>query len=117
MDKTDVNNVNPAYLSDLIKQAREISLATLNDGKWHTDAFLCLCMSEILGDKVPDSNVDEYIDTSKDYFVEYMQSRTISSLDRYITQVCMIVSEVHHNCEAEEKQLIKNKIENLLKVL
>ena len=114
MDKADVNNVN---LSDLIKQAREISLATLNDGKWHTDAFLCLCMAELLGDKVPDSDIDEYIDTSKDYFIEYMACRNTSCLDRYITQVCMIVSEVHHNCEAEEKQLIKNKIENLLKVL
>ena len=60
--------------SEAIPIAKELAE---NELKKHfdTDAFLILAEIARL-DAVPDSDIDEHIDTSKDMFAEYMRSRS-----------------------------------------
>ena len=92
-------------------------------GKMDKDAFITCTLIKILEkqgesynavDLIPNSNIDEYIDMSKDCFVKYMEDKTSVNLDRYLKQTHQILSEVYHTVPThEEKELFRNFVKNL----
>ena len=91
-------------------------------GKADKEAFIIYTLIKILEnqsvaeviDLVPESQVDEFIDTSKNYFVKYMQDRTLLNLDRYLKQTHQVLSELYHNLNTyEEKEMFKKFLNNL----
>lgn len=106
MDKANVSYVT---------KARELSDRVINTGKWDTDAFLVMGMLKLLeqADAVPESDIDEYIDTSKDLFVQYMQNKTLDNLRAYMAQVRQIIFELYHTSTESERALIITELDKL----
>lgn len=101
--------------SEAIPIARELAE---NELKKHFDADAFLILAEIARlDAVPDSDIDEHIDTSKDMFAEYMRSRSAQDLATYMAQVHQIVSELYHTVESvEEREIIKNELAKMAQI-
>lgn len=106
MDKADL---------EYVERAKALSDHVIDSGKWDTDAFLVMAMLELLkrADVLPDSDIDEHIDTSKDLFVQYMNDKTLDNLKLYIAQVCQIVFEIYHTSTASERSLIISELDRL----
>lgn len=101
--------------SEAIPIARELAE---NELKKHFDADAFLILAEIARlDAVPDSDIDEHIDTSKDMFAEYMRSRSRADLAAYMVQVHQIISELYHTVESvEEREIIKNELAKMAQI-
>ena len=98
-----------------IKRGRELAE---NELKKHFDADAFLILAEIAKlDAVPDSDINEHIDTSKDMFAEYMWSRSAQDLAAYMAQVHQIISELYHTVESvEEREIIKNELAKMAQI-
>lgn len=101
--------------SEAVPIAKELAE---NELKKHFDADAFLILAEIARlDAVPDSDIDEHIDTSKDMFAEYMRSRSAQDLATYMAQVHQIVSELYHTVESvEEREIIKNELAKMAQI-
>lgn len=101
--------------SEAIPIAKELAE---NELKKHFDADAFLILAEIAKlDAVPDSNIDEHIDTSKDMFAQYMRSRSRADLTAYMAQVHQIISELYHTVESvEEREIIKNELAKMTQI-
>lgn len=101
--------------SEAVPIAKELAE---NELKKHFDADAFLILAEIARlDAVPDSDIDEHIDTSKDMFAEYMRSRSAQDLAAYMAQVHQIVSELYHTVESvEEREIIKNELAKMAQI-
>lgn len=63
-------------MPDIDRTAREEALKTLSNGKFSWQAYLVLAMAESrLDDPVPDSTVDEKIDSFYSRYVEYARNK------------------------------------------
>lgn len=101
--------------SEAIPIAKELAE---NELKKHFDADAFLILAEIAKlDAVPDSDIDEHIDTSKDMFAQYMRSRSAQDLTAYMAQVHQIISELYHTVESVEKrEIIKNELAKMAQI-
>lgn len=111
MDKANVN-----IITALCDKGEQLSLETLGSGKWNTDAFLTLAMVHFLKkdiDPLPDSDIDEKMDISKDYLVIYMRNKNPDTLRMYMDQVRQIISEIYHEANSAEKSVIREGIEKM----
>lgn len=61
-------------------------------------------------DRVPESLIDEQIDTMQDMFVVYMSNKSLENLEKFLIQSKRILSEVFHDCETLEKRKICKEI-------
>ena len=110
MDKANV---------EYVERARALSDRVITSGKWDTDAFLVMGMLKLLEhvDAVPESDIDEHIDTSKDLFVQYMENKTLDNLRAYMAQVCQIIFELYNTTTISERELIAAELDKLRKSL
>lgn len=108
-------------LRHLITVGEQLATTSLKGGKWDTEAFLVLSVSELLKrsglDLVPESQIDEKTDISKDLFISYMKNRTVGNLQAYLSQIHQIISELYHTVQTDmEREVIKNSVANLEKI-
>lgn len=104
----------------VINTADILSTKSLKSGKWDTEAFIVAALVKLLkgsDDIVPESNIDEMTDTSKDLFVSYMRERTDYNLTMYLAQIRRIISELYNDSSQNHKKIIAEyivKLQNLL---
>lgn len=68
-------------------------------------------------DIVPDSNIDECIETLSSLFLTYYNSATVETLRPLLSTLQQILSELYHSCTTMDEQVeIKNFISNLNKI-
>ena len=61
-------------------------------------------------DKVPESRVDEQIDSMSDKFVIYMNDKTEENLLDFLTTSKAMLSEVFHDCDTPNKRRLCKKV-------
>lgn len=96
------------------EQYHELAEQSLKKGRVDAEAYLVKVISEMAmvttNDRVPESLIDEEIETMQDCFVIYMQDRSVESLRKFLVQSKKILSEVYHDCDCVEKQNIFKEI-------
>ena len=115
MDKADVSHVE-AILGDYLGKGEQLAIDALKGGKFSSDAFLVLSMAHFLrkeADPLPDSEIDERVDVSKDYLVIYMKDKTADHLRAYMTQVRQILSELYHESAGECRAVMAEEIKKM----
>ncbi len=59
-------------------------------------------------DLVPESNIDEQIEDIQALFVNYMSNRTSENLEKMLSTIYNMISELYHTCsDSKEKMLFK----------
>ena len=96
------------------EQYHQLAENSLKKGRVDVEAYLVKVLSEMVmekeADKVPESQIDEKIDTMQDMFVLYMQDKSFPRLLDFLKQSKQILSEVYHDCETKEKRDACKKI-------
>lgn len=95
------------------EQYHELAEQALKRGRVDSDAYLVKVISEMVmsrtesvstNDRVPESQIDEQIDTMQDMFVVYMKNKTLDNLEEFLLHSKRILSEVYHDCDTLEKR-------------
>ena len=87
-----------------------------NELKKHFDVDAFLILSIINGmqiDLVPESNVDETITDIQSLFVAYMHDRTVKNLEKLLTTIRKMLSELYMTCDEKERSIFIDHIETL----
>lgn len=87
-----------------------------NELKKHfdTDAFIILALINGMNiDLVPESNVDETITDIQGLFVAYMQDRTKDNLEKLLSTIRKMLSELYMTCDQTERIIFKKHLETL----
>lgn len=96
------------------EQYHELAEQSLKKGRVDIEAYIVKVLSEMAmvttNDRVPESPIDEEIDTMQDCFVIYMQDRSVESLKKFLIQSKKILSEVYHDCDCAEKQKVFKEV-------
>lgn len=96
------------------EQYHELAEQSLKRGRVDVEAYLVKVISEMAmmsnNDRVPESQIDEGIDSMQDMFVAYMQDKTLENLRSFLAQSKQILSEVYHDCDTKEKRMICKNI-------
>lgn len=103
------------------EQYHALAEKSLKSGRIDAEAYLVKVLSEMAmvtnHDRVPESQIDEEIDTMQDMLVEYMHDKTIENLSLFLVQSQKILSEVYHDCETPEKRnLCKKAFDEISKI-
>lgn len=99
---------------ELIEKGYNLALEATRGDRFNTEAFLVMGIAELLGfDAVPESQIDEGIDTSKTLFVRYMRNKSIENLREFMAQSVQIILEVYHDAGPEGKTEILEQLEKL----
>ena len=108
-----------AYLDDKMKQGYILSNEALKKPNFDTEAFIVASLLRLMGykeDLIPESQIDEMTDTSKDLFVKYMHSRTDTDLKSYLMQIYQIITELFYSVNKEQKGIILEYIAKFEKI-
>lgn len=101
------------------EQYHELAEQSLKRNHVDAEAYLVKVVSEMVmsrtesvstNDRVPESQIDEQIDTMQDMFVVYMENKTIDNLEEFLLQSKRILSEVYHDCDTLEKRKMCREI-------
>lgn len=102
------------------EQYHELAEQSLKKGRVDAEAYLVKVISEMVmekTDRVPESLIDERIDTMQDMFVAYMHDKTLDNLESFLRQSKRILSEVFHDCETQEKRkMCKSVFDEIAKI-
>lgn len=98
-------------MMNLHEQYHALAEQSLKRGKVDAEAYLVKVISEMVmeKDRVPESEIDENIDTMQDMFVNYMKEKSLVNLESFLEQSRKILSEVYHDCETLEKRNLCKK--------
>lgn len=108
----------------LHEQYHDLAEKSLQCGHIDAEAYLVKVISEMVmnkkeysetesvttNDRVPESRIDEQIDTMQDMFVVYMKDKSVDNLKEFLTQSKRILSEVFHDCDTVEKRNLCKEI-------
>lgn len=103
------------------EQYHELAEQSLKKGRIDAEAYLVKVLSEMAmvthNDLVPESQIDEEIETMQDRFIAYMKSKTKDNLESFLMQSRQILSEVYHDCDTIEKRnLCKEYFDKISKI-
>lgn len=84
-----------------------------NELKRHFDVDAFIIMALITGmnfDLVPESNVDETIEDIQGLFVAYMRNRTTENLEKLLTTIRKMLSELYMTCDPAEREIFQKHL-------
>lgn len=100
------------------EEYHKLAEQSLKKGRVDAEAYIVKVLSEMVmrkknlseteavsnNDRVPESLIDEQIDTMQDMFIVYMHDKSIDNLEKFLSQSKRILSEVFHDCDTLEKR-------------
>ena len=105
------------------EQYHELAEQSLQKSRIDPEAYIVKVLSEMVmsekesvtnNDRVPESQIDEQIETMEDKFVIYMQNKTEENLLIFLNTAKRILSEVYHDCDTfEKRELCKKTFDNI----
>lgn len=106
--------------TELDRYANGIAGMTLKDG-FSEQAYIIKTLSEISlrlngesVDLVPESQIDETIQSLMNDFVLYFNTRNIGALSNFLSKMHNILSELYHSAEStEERKIITDAIKSI----
>lgn len=94
------------------QQAYDIAMKELANGKFSWQAYLVMATAESRLDVVPDSTVDESIDSFRSRFIEYANSKgtpeAMDALKRCLSVAVATMSELLVGCDGSERDEVAN---------
>ena len=105
-----------AILDDKIEQAYYLSSNALKGSKWDTEAFIVASLIRLMGkdvDIVPESQIDEMTDISKDMFAKFMHTKSDDDLHSYMMQIIQMITELYFTVSANQKNIIVDAVAKL----